>query len=253
MATEAENLGLQQVPVTEVRSGGQIAGSVAASAASGAQAGSVLAPWGTVVGAVVGGGIAVAGQIMGKKAEKARKASDEEYNSYVDRMSKRYGGTTVEQAMVAENGLQKSDEDYNMVEFEKYEMHVRPKYDFKGRLKDIDVIQVAPNVTHEEANGQDPSVLIPTEKGKSDPDMPAEVSVKEPIRKNDAILNTQDPKRYAKMNSLIQRFKVGDDKAGEELQDEINKLPEDKSLEENPDTVDVVSEEKNNELNKQDS
>jgi len=69
MANEAQNLGLQQVPETDVRSGGQIASSIASSAASGASAGSVLAPWGTVVGAVVGGGIAAIGQLKGKKRE----------------------------------------------------------------------------------------------------------------------------------------------------------------------------------------
>lgn len=231
MATEAQNLGLQEVPETEVRSGGQMAGSIAAGAASGAAAGSVVAPWGTIIGAVVGGGIAAVGQFTGRAKERKQLEKDRTFNEYVDRMKETYGGEYTEQMMVARDGMVKAEEGFNMVEYEDGEIHARPTYDFKGNLKDIDIIQKAPEgIKHEDAKGENPAVLIPTEEGKSDPSIPVEVQTKEPIVENDVIFKSQDDKYRASLLADISAFKQGDNEAGKRIMGEINKLPVDTSM-----------------------
>jgi hypothetical protein len=231
MANEAQNLGLQQVPETDVRSGGQIASSIASSASSGAAAGSVLAPWGTVVGAVVGGGIAAIGQLKGKKREEKLKAEDEQFNEYVERMGNTYGGEFEDQMMVAKNGMVKDEADTNMVEYEDGEIHARPTYDFKGKLIDIEIIQIAPEgIKHEDSQGEDHRVLIPTEEGKNNPEVPEEVSSKEPIIEGDVIFDTQDDDYRARMISDIKAFQEGDETAGKRIMKEIKKLPVDETV-----------------------
>ena len=227
--------GYRKLPDPTVPSGSDVAGQAMSSAAAGASAGSAFGPIGGAIGGVVGG-IAGWGMARGQK-EKAQRQADitNETNENIENASERHGNVASiegkQRTAMAEDGLQGPVDDsaveFEGIEGEGREIHGEPEYDGSGALIGFKIKNVAPGISHEDADSESGENLIPTEKGIINGTAPANSLDKEPISDNDVILPTQDLGDYEMVKDLIREINAGNRESGVKLNKIINKLPTD--------------------------
>jgi len=223
--------GYQKLPEPTIPSGGDIASQAMSSAAAGASAGAAFGPYGAAIGGAVGGITGAVSGFAGKKSAENRLSAVRDKNKAIDKTIEQQDSAIKDQQeinYIAEDGVQ-GPVDNSAVEFELGEIHGTPKYRRDGQLIGFEIKNIAPDVSHEEANENNPDNLIPTREGLNTGTARPDITDKPAMEDGDTILPTQDKDYYNEVMGLIERANKGDFQAGSELNKIINSLPTDES------------------------